>query len=376
MSNFRQSNTTPSSMDSGPAGRFRTARNMPSWVTESSDRVGPPPPPPPVIATDPEYEVIDVANQQYSNAPPPVPLKSPDIKRLTVMKCDLCGSVTPIVRCEQCDSNLFCASCDDRYHRHPKRQTHARKPIDPPPPAPPSTVKPPLPPKGEAGVGGPLPPPRKNKRPGSFHFPSPMLGRKQDQTIPTTVPQGQPDQQQQQQQQQKPPPPPPSPALSLREKMNSLKRFIHPSNRPLPDPPENKIHSSNSSLDTVSKRSPSGGMSRSVSTTMEKIQNNTAATLDRMTLLQQRYRQHQETMKSGDGDRSRRASLTSNTDLQSSATESSNSFRSRPTSATFQQPHPQQQFLQVSPHAPGVGPMHQQAHLQQRWLNPPAMPTL
>uniref|UniRef100_A0AAG5DS84 Uncharacterized protein n=1 Tax=Anopheles atroparvus TaxID=41427 RepID=A0AAG5DS84_ANOAO len=120
-------------MDSGPTSRFRTARNMPSWVNESSDRVGPPPPPPPIIPTDPEYEVIDVANQQqYSNAPPPVPLKSPDIKRITVMKCDLCGSVTPIVRCEQCDSNLFCASCDDRYHRHPKRQSHARKVGGPP----------------------------------------------------------------------------------------------------------------------------------------------------------------------------------------------------------------------------------------------------
>uniref|UniRef100_A0AAG5DTU1 RBR-type E3 ubiquitin transferase n=1 Tax=Anopheles atroparvus TaxID=41427 RepID=A0AAG5DTU1_ANOAO len=359
MSNFRQSNTTPSSMDSGPTSRFRTARNMPSWVNESSDRVGPPPPPPPIIPTDPEYEVIDVANQQqYSNAPPPVPLKSPDIKRITVMKCDLCGSVTPIVRCEQCDSNLFCASCDDRYHRHPKRQSHARKPIEPPPPAP-STVKPPLPPKGEAGVGGPLPPPRKNKRPGSFHFPSPLLGRKQDQTIPTTVPQGQPEQQQQQQQ-QKPPPPPPSPALSLREKMNSLKRFIHPSNRPLPDPPENKIHSSNSSLDTVSKRSPSVGMSRAVSTTMEKIQNNTAATLDRMTLLQQRYRQHQETMKSGDGDRSRRASLTSNTDLQRSEFGDSppmmpNAPRSLSTSVfNLHQPPPQQQ-----PNMWGFNPLHQ-----------------
>uniref|UniRef100_A0A182XZN1 Uncharacterized protein n=1 Tax=Anopheles stephensi TaxID=30069 RepID=A0A182XZN1_ANOST len=302
-------------MASSPSNRFR-GRNMPAWVTESSDRVGPPPPPPP-INNDPEYEVIDVANQQqYSNAPPPVPLKSPDIKRLTVMKCDLCGSVAPVVRCEQCDQNLFCVSCDDRYHRHPKRQTHVRKPIEPPAavsPAP-SMVKPPLPPKGEVGSSGPLPPPRRNKRPGSFHFPSPMFGRKQDQqTIPTTVPQGQPEQQQQ----QKPPPPPPSPALSLREKMNSLKRFIHPSNRPLPDPPENKIHSSNSSLDTVSKRSPSIGPNRSVSTTMEKIQSNTAATLDRMTLLQQRYRQHQEAMKS-DGDRSRRASLTSNTDLQHS----------------------------------------------------------
>lgn len=45
---------------------------------------------------------------------------------MTVMKCDLCGSGQPTVRCEQCDHNLFCASCDDRYHRHPKRQTHTR----------------------------------------------------------------------------------------------------------------------------------------------------------------------------------------------------------------------------------------------------------
>ncbi|XP_040162328.1 E3 ubiquitin-protein ligase lubel isoform X3 [Anopheles arabiensis] len=365
MSNIRQSSRTGSSMASSPSNRFRSGRNMPSWVTESSDRVGPPPPPPPAN-NDPEYEVIDVANQQqYSNAPPPVPLKSPDIKRLTVMKCDLCGSVAPVVRCEQCDQNLFCVSCDDRYHRHPKRQTHVRKPIEPPaavaPPTPSSTVKPPLPPKGDAGSSGPLPPPRRNKRPGSFHFPSPMFGRKQDQqTIPTTVPQGQPEQQQ-----QKPPPPPPSPALSLREKMNSLKRFIHPSNRPLPDPPENKIHSSNSSLDTVSKRSPSIGPNRSVSSTMEKIQNNTAATLDRMTLLQQRYRQHQEAMKS-DGDRSRRASLTSNTDLQSSATESSNSFRNKPTGA-FQQQQ-QQQHQQSS--------MQPSQQLQNRWLNPPVQPRI
>ncbi|XP_050078923.1 E3 ubiquitin-protein ligase lubel [Anopheles maculipalpis] len=353
-------------MASSPSNRFRS-RNMPAWVTESSDRVGPPPPPPP-INNDPEYEVIDVANQQqYSNAPPPVPLKSPDIKRLTVMKCDLCGSVAPVVRCEQCDQNLFCVSCDDRYHRHPKRQTHVRKPIEPPAvvsPAP-SMVKPPLPPKGEAGSSGPLPPPRRNKRPGSFHFPSPMFGRKQDQqTIPTTVPQGQTEQQQHQ---QKPPQPPPSPALSLREKMNSLKRFIHPSNRPLPDPPENKIHSSNSSLDTVSKRSPSTGPSRAVSTTMEKIQNNTAATLDRMTLLQQRYRQHQEAMKS-DGDRSRRASLTSNMDLQSSATESSNSFRNK-TSGAFQQ-HQQQQQIQ-QPHLLHQ-PIPSSQQLHSRWLNPPA----
>ncbi|XP_035779405.1 E3 ubiquitin-protein ligase lubel-like isoform X3 [Anopheles albimanus] len=382
MSNFRDFNTNPANMATSPASRLRTSRNMPAWVTGSSDRVGPPPPPPP-ISNDPEYEVIDVANQQqqYSNAPPPVPLKSTDIKRLTVMKCDLCGSVTPVVRCEQCDHNLFCVSCDDRYHRHPKRQTHVRTPVEPPAP---STVKPPLPPKGEAGSSGPLPPPRRNKRSGSFHFPSPLLGRKQDQTIPTTVPQDGAEQQQQQQQ-PKPPPPPPSPALSLREKMNSLKRFIHPSNRPLPDPPENKIHSSNSSLDSGSKRSPSVGTSRSVSSTMEKIQNNTAATLDRMTLLQQRYRQHQEAMKS-DGDRSRRASLTSNTDLQSSATESSSSFRCKPSSSPFQQSYQRQQLLQQQQRQqhqqPYLHASHQvlpqtQHHLQQpRWLNQPAAPRI
>lgn len=44
-----------------------------------------------------------------------------------------------------------------------------------------TAVKPPLPPKGEASTTGPLAPPRRNKRPGSFLFPSPLLGRKQDQ---------------------------------------------------------------------------------------------------------------------------------------------------------------------------------------------------
>ncbi|XP_039430320.1 E3 ubiquitin-protein ligase lubel isoform X4 [Culex pipiens pallens] len=348
-----RSPTPPSMANNLASSRFRSTRSMPSWVTETHDRVGPEPPPPPGNA-DPEYEVIDVANQQqYSNAPPPIPLKSPDIKRMTVMKCDLCGSGQPTVRCEQCDHNLFCASCDDRYHRHPKRQTHTRTPVEVPnaaasTPATPSAVKPPLPPKGEAGVGGPLPPPRRNKRPGSFHFPSPLLGRKQDQdqSISSMGSHGSTTNL------QKPPQPPPSPALSLRDKMNSLKRFIHPSNRPLPDPPEQKIHSSNSSLDTISKRSTSVGANKSVSSTMEKIQNNTAATLDRMTMLQQRYRQHQETMKS-EGDRSRRASLTSNADLQSAQ-----NIRTKPPSVSSTLHH-QQQF-------------HQQHHaMQSRWIEPP-----
>ncbi|XP_058446796.1 E3 ubiquitin-protein ligase lubel isoform X3 [Malaya genurostris] len=332
---------TPPAMAHHPASKFKVSRTMPTWVTDSSDRVGPPPPEPPKNM-DPEYEVIDIANQQYSNAPPPIPLKSPDIKRITVMKCDLCGSVTPAVRCAQCDQNLFCASCDDRYHRHPKRQTHTRTPVE----LQATMVKPPLPPKGEASTGGPLPPPRRNKRPGSFLFPSPMLGRKQDpeQTIPTTVPQGQPASQP-----QKPPQPPPSPALSLRDKMNSLKRFIHPSNRPLPDPPGTKPHSSNTSLNSTGT-SPF----RSVSSTMEKIQNNTAATLDRMTVLQQRYRQHQETMKA-DSDRSRRASVASNIDVQSSGP----NIRTKPPFVPTTLHHQQQQF-------------HQQHHAQQsRWIEPP-----
>ncbi|XP_065085092.1 E3 ubiquitin-protein ligase lubel isoform X5 [Ochlerotatus camptorhynchus] len=347
---------TPPTMASHPSSRFRISRAMPSWVTESSDRVGPPPPLPPANA-DPEYEVIDVVNQQYSNTPPPIPVKSADIKRMTVMKCDLCGSGTPVVRCEQCEHNLFCASCDDRYHRHPKRQSHTRTPVElqttTTTTATTSTtataVKPPLPPKGEASTTGPLAPPRRNKRPGSFLFPSPLLGRKQDQdqTIPTTVPQGPNNT-------QKPPQPPPSPALSLRDKMNSLKRFIHPSNRPLPDPPESKIHSSTSSLDTVSKRSFSIGTPKSLSSAMEKIQNNTTATLDRMTMLQQRYRQHQETMRA-DNDRSRRASLSSNVDMQSSA----QNIRTKPPSVPSTLNQQQQQF-------------HQQHHaLQSRWIEPP-----
>ncbi|XP_053692024.1 E3 ubiquitin-protein ligase lubel [Sabethes cyaneus] len=350
--NVPQRAPTPPAMANHPASKFRGSRTMPSWVTDSNDRVGPPPPAPP-INVDPEYEVIDVANQQYSNAPPPIPLKSPDIKRMTVLKCDLCGSVTPVVRCIQCDQNLFCASCDERYHRHPKRQTHSRTPVELQST---TAVKPPLPPKGDAGTSGPLPPPRRNKRPGSFLFPSPLLGRKQDaeQNIPTTVPQGpvgNPP--------QKPPPPPPSPALSLREKMNSLKRFIHPSNRPLPDPPGQKTHSSNSSLDSISKHSSGGPPFRSVSSTMEKIQNNTAATLDRMTLLQQRYRQHQEAMKA-DSDRSRRASVSSNTDLQSSG----QIIRTKPPLVPTTLHHQQQLQLQQQ--------LHQQHHaLQPRWIEPP-----
>lgn len=50
------------------------------------------------------------------------------------------------------------------------------------------------------------------------------------------------------------------------------------------------------------------------SVAMEKIQSSTAATLDRMAVLQQRYRQHKEAMNSDSSDKSRRTSTTSTID--------------------------------------------------------------
>lgn len=50
------------------------------------------------------------------------------------------------------------------------------------------------------------------------------------------------------------------------------------------------------------------------SVAMEKIQSSTAATLDRMAILQQRYRQHKEAMNSDSSDKSRRTSTTSTID--------------------------------------------------------------
>lgn len=44
-----------------------------------------------------------------------------------VHKCELCGSLMPKYRCAQCNNQLLCASCDEMYHRHPKRKTHSRE---------------------------------------------------------------------------------------------------------------------------------------------------------------------------------------------------------------------------------------------------------
>lgn len=59
-----------------------------------------------------------------------------------------------------------------------------------------------------------------------------------------------------------------------------------------------------------SQNNPFDAVPKPHSLTMERIKNQTSATLDRMALLQQRYRQHQEIMKGG-GDSSRRNSNSS-----------------------------------------------------------------
>ncbi|KAG8196404.1 hypothetical protein JTE90_009039 [Oedothorax gibbosus] len=79
--------------------------------------------------------------------------------------CDLCGCSQPAVRCDKCGRQIFCLSCDDMYHRHPKRRFHLRKAVDTTPPT--SMARPALPAKSHAFGGDPskmpLPPPRKKK---------------------------------------------------------------------------------------------------------------------------------------------------------------------------------------------------------------------
>lgn len=103
--------------------------------------------PPKNILPDPDYEIIEFSNEQYSNAQPIKAASmfsvlftrqtdtfiiellkfSADAKALDGIKCELCGSMTAKLKCDQCNQQLFCPSCDDMFHRHPKRNTHIRK---------------------------------------------------------------------------------------------------------------------------------------------------------------------------------------------------------------------------------------------------------
>ncbi|KPU73487.1 uncharacterized protein Dana_GF14481, isoform D [Drosophila ananassae] len=264
----------------------KNVRNMPNWVNEANDRIGPKPPPTPPNGVaggppkapalppkakntpEPDYEIIEFSNQQqYSNEPMKTTVirtKTPDNK----LKCTLCGSQNPWVTCSECAGQIFCASCDDMFHKHPKRKQHMRKAVE--------QGTPPIPPKAQPGGGAPPPvaPPRRSKR----GLLTPFLGRK-DQMLP-------------------PPSPtpshkslggwrgqlgggvtPPPPAPSAHHQMN---------NRPLPEPPRSEAGGSSRS---GTPKSVFDGIQRPPSVQLEKIKSKASATLDRMAILQQRYRQ-------------------------------------------------------------------------------------
>ncbi|XP_065358387.1 E3 ubiquitin-protein ligase lubel isoform X2 [Calliphora vicina] len=269
----------------------RNERSMPKWVTEQSDRIGPRPPPPPLtpenghappkqpnlppktkMQPEPDYEVIEFSNQQYSNAPlrpnsASSGSKTPDNK----LKCTLCGSGNPWVTCEECAQQIFCASCDDMFHKHPKRKDHQRKTIE--------KSRPPIPPKvlpGQPGPSPPVAPPRRNKR----GLMTPIMQRKdQGNAMPGPFPV----------------PPSPTPSMknaSWKERFGSLPRGLNLLNRPLPETPKTPSESSRS----TTPKSVFDNIQRPPSVALEKIKSKANATLDRMQLLQQRYRQQKEQM--------------------------------------------------------------------------------
>ncbi|XP_034666336.1 E3 ubiquitin-protein ligase lubel isoform X2 [Drosophila subobscura] len=279
----------------------KNVRNMPSWVMEANDRIGPKPPPtppngvagngvgsvhkapalPPKVkgTPEPDYEVIEFSNQQqqYSNEPLKTTAnrtKTPDNK----LKCTLCGSQNPWVTCAECAGQIFCASCDDMFHKHPKRKQHMRKAVE--------QGTPPIPPKVQPGGGpaAPVAPPRRSKR----GLLTPFLGRK-DQMLP-----------------------PPSPTPSHKSSVSGAWRGgatppfppVAPqmNNRPLPEPPRSEGGGSSRS---GTPKSVFDAIQRPPSVQLEKIKSKASATLDRMAILQQRYRQQkaqQQGLDPGDPD--------------------------------------------------------------------------
>ncbi|XP_044267798.1 E3 ubiquitin-protein ligase lubel isoform X5 [Tribolium madens] len=238
---------------SNPSTRLRLAKNMPQWVYKTGS--GAPPPPIPVEEKshssfsknqEPDYEVIEFG-QQYSNAPP-IPIKN-EPKRADGRHCQLCGTSNPSIKCDHCNQ-IFCISCDDMYHRHPKRQSHFRRTME-------TSIRPPLPPKGEM-QSAPVPPPRRHRRAGSIGpspCPSPTPMR-HNQGVPTL---------------------PRKDTFSFKDKMNSLKRMV--GSRPLPPTPispSSRVSASPPSFDRYNRGFEVPSPSPS---------------------LQQRYRQHQLAMR-------------------------------------------------------------------------------
>ncbi|CAH0557576.1 unnamed protein product [Brassicogethes aeneus] len=251
---------------SNPSTRLRLARNMPQWVNKSGSSAPPPPLPKEQSSIknkqykqkieEPDYEVIEFG-QQYSNAPPLLPAKNGNSLKRDGKHCQLCGASGPSVQCEQC-RQIFCHSCDDMYHRHPKRQTHIRRQTSDSSRFQP--IRPPLPPKGEP-PSAPVPPPRRRR--GSSVGPSPCPS-----PTPNRHSQGfQPDQRKD------------ANSFSFREKMNSLKRMM--GNRPLPPTPT----------------SPNFTSSRSEFCASPPNLNRGYRPPSPSSSLQERYRQHQMAMR-------------------------------------------------------------------------------
>ncbi|XP_062125231.1 E3 ubiquitin-protein ligase lubel isoform X6 [Drosophila sulfurigaster albostrigata] len=293
----------------------RSIRTMPTWVTEAKDRSGPPAPLPPQNGSkkespynvptlpsktkdtpEPDYEVIEFSNQQqYSNEP----MKTPHFRNKPLdnkLKCTLCGSQNPWVTCSECAGQIFCASCDDMFHKHPKRKQHIRKAVE--------LGTPPIPPKTQSGAAPPIAPPRRSKR----GLLTPFLGRKEQD--PKNLSQMLP-----------PPSPTPSHKSNVGWRSTSSKTtFVNGSNgmnkRPLPDPPGfvnapsevgclSRSETPQSVFDTIQ---------RPPSVQLEKIKTKASATLDRMAQLQKRYHQ-QKTQSQHDIDSSSRS--TTRSDQQS-----------------------------------------------------------
>ncbi|CAH4006462.1 unnamed protein product [Pieris brassicae] len=123
----------------------------------------------PMAKPEPDYEVVEFPSEQYVNAklqPPPPPPPRPPTGHPMDTSCGLCGGGGARVRCTECGRRALCASCDDMYHRHPKRRNHQRQAL---PPSQIKEVRPPLPPKGTP----PVPPPRRHKMAGDRSTASP-----------------------------------------------------------------------------------------------------------------------------------------------------------------------------------------------------------
>ncbi|CAH2231771.1 jg7184 [Pararge aegeria aegeria] len=126
----------------------------------------------PMAKPEPDYEVVEFPSDQYVNAklqpPPPPPPRPPTGHPIDAdASCGLCGGGGARVRCTECGRRALCASCDDMYHRHPKRRHHQRQALSH---AQLRDERPPLPPK----AAPPVPPPRRHKIGGDRLSASPL----------------------------------------------------------------------------------------------------------------------------------------------------------------------------------------------------------